>query len=177
MGCYSDKVEGRSLSEVYFNDSMTVEACMTEAKKQKSRYLGLQYGAECFHGNKLDNYSQPINQTSKCTMPCPGNSTTLCGGPDALQLYRVPLECPADNGTTWSSLNSTAQFVVQCSTDREGGSYKHVWADTFEDCMIACGRDPICKNVAMRGRNCYLKSHMGNIEADSAIWGATVVQR
>lgn len=180
QGCFNEKPNnGRALSNVYYDptNSLTIPACAAQAQKRNATWFGVEFGGECFYGNTFDNASHPIRQ-SACDMSCPGNSTTWCGGADALQMYRLPLACPADNGTLWNSYNGTARFQVRCSMDyRAGGTASRVAADTFEQCLNGCAMDMSCRGVSYRETDCYMMSALGNGTSDSAMLGATVVQR
>ncbi|KAF2213468.1 hypothetical protein CERZMDRAFT_39261 [Cercospora zeae-maydis SCOH1-5] len=167
----------RALANMFTNTNMTVPACAAEAQKQNSTWFGLEYAEECFHGKTFSSTTSPQLSQTKCDMPCPGNSTTWCGGAAALQMYRLPLACPTDNSTMWNSYNGTAKFEVQCGMDRTGGSAGRWTARTFEECLNACAMDERCKSVAYRGNDCYWKSQLGTIVSDDAIRGATVVER
>ncbi|GIZ48665.1 hypothetical protein CKM354_001171600 [Cercospora kikuchii] len=177
QGCFSEKSQGRALPEMFLTSNMTIPACAAEAKRQNSTWFGLEYADECFHGKTFDSTtSPPLNQT-KCDMTCPGNSTTWCGGAAALQMYRLPLECPTDNSTMWNAYNGTAKFEIQCGMDRAGGSAGRWEARTFEDCLNACAMETTCKSVAYRGNDCYWKNSLGTIGSDAGVRGATVVER
>jgi hypothetical protein len=85
-GCYVESTGGKALSKSTFaNDSMTLEACATFCKG--SKYLGVEYGRECYCGDSLREGAVPATKQSDCNFPCPGDKTSLCGAGDRLQLY------------------------------------------------------------------------------------------
>ncbi|KAM3413865.1 hypothetical protein BST61_g10539 [Cercospora zeina] len=176
-GCFSERQQGRALPNMFTNTNMTVPACAAEAQRQNSTWFGLEYSEECFHGKTFSSATSPQLSQTKCDMPCPGNSTTWCGGAAALQMYRLPLACPTDNSTVWNSYDGTAEFEIQCGTDRTGGSAGRWTARTFEECLNACAMEEVCRSVAYRGNDCYWKSQLGAIVLDERIRGATVVER
>ena len=88
---------------------MTVEGCVKECFLQSFTIAGLEYAQECcelyfslndvdggligrfFHnegcGNVISSPGAPIAE-SACNQACVGDSTEVCGGPNALQVYQ-----------------------------------------------------------------------------------------
>jgi hypothetical protein len=86
-GCYSDLVSSRTLERrVGVVGSVTVESCVSACQSQSFTIAGLEYAQECWCGNEITPPGAPISQ-SACNQVCVGNSTEVCGGPDALELY------------------------------------------------------------------------------------------
>ncbi|KAI9449281.1 hypothetical protein BJY52DRAFT_1227867 [Lactarius psammicola] len=77
-GCYSDSVPSRTLVRRIDIGNVTVES--------RSLIAGLEYAQECWCGNEIRSPGIPIPQ-SACNQACIGDSTEVCGGPNALQLY------------------------------------------------------------------------------------------
>ncbi|KAM0335804.1 hypothetical protein ACHAQA_000854 [Verticillium albo-atrum] len=67
--------------------SMTLATCA--AFCSGFRYFGTEYGAECYCGNSL-HPSSSAAPLDDCAMPCAGDSSTHCGGPNRLTLYEDP---------------------------------------------------------------------------------------
>ncbi|KAK4119638.1 WSC-domain-containing protein [Parathielavia appendiculata] len=91
-GCYTE-VPTRALtgSSLVNYTTMTIPDC--EAHCTGFALWGLEYGGECYCGNSLAQGSFPAFSTD-CTMPCAGDATTVCGGPNRLSLYGVSAEAP-----------------------------------------------------------------------------------
>ena len=89
VGCATDG-STRTLSGAYeANNNMTVEGCVEFCKASGYTYAGLEYASQCFCGNDMPAADAPVyGQTGNCVMPCAGNSTQICGGPNALSLYQ-----------------------------------------------------------------------------------------
>ncbi|KAK4539504.1 hypothetical protein LTR36_010902, partial [Oleoguttula mirabilis] len=90
QGCFNDSRSARALrsTELYGTNTnnMTLEKCATFCSNYA--YWGVEYGQECYCGPALTSNSQ--NQTgaiNSCTLPCPGNSTELCGAGNRLNVY------------------------------------------------------------------------------------------
>jgi len=86
LGCYTDDVNARTLSTpVGVTGDMTVPACVQACQADNFPLAGLEFATQCFCGTTIDNGNTPAD--SGCNMVCQGNSSTLCGGPDRLNLY------------------------------------------------------------------------------------------
>ncbi|KZF20208.1 WSC-domain-containing protein [Xylona heveae TC161] len=85
MGCYTEGTNARALPDKSTaGSSNTVESCYTFCSGYS--YFGVEYSDECYCGNTLSTGSVPATDNG-CTMPCAGNSTEMCGGPNRLDLY------------------------------------------------------------------------------------------
>ncbi|KAI5363831.1 putative quinoprotein alcohol dehydrogenase-like superfamily [Septoria linicola] len=185
----NEKPNGRALTEVYNNKTMTIEMCADEAKRRQLDYMGVEYGNECWLGSNITDGAVPLAQT-RCTTICAGNSTTYCGGSQTLQMYQVnstlvepkkdaprgvPLACPTADDTIFTTTNG-ATFRIECGWDRTGGSSSTVQAATYEACLESCSKTTGCKSVALSGKNCYLKTGtLGTQVRNDKIRGATLV--
>ncbi|GAA5993426.1 hypothetical protein JCM10908_002183 [Rhodotorula pacifica] len=98
MGCYSDS-GARSLPKQLTIETKTVASCLTAAKQAGYTIAGLEYGGECWAGNKLGTASKEIDY-SKCNMKCGDASDQICGGPSALSLYNLGSKQHARRGKT-----------------------------------------------------------------------------
>ncbi|GAA6026736.1 hypothetical protein JCM8097_005823 [Rhodosporidiobolus ruineniae] len=95
--CYSDLVNNvRSLGSSYQNSNYTIETCLNQCTKAKQSICGLSYYGECYGGNTMYASAGVIDNT-KCSFPCKGNPLEICGGSDALSIWRVK---PAVASTT-----------------------------------------------------------------------------
>ncbi|KAK4446448.1 WSC domain-containing protein [Podospora aff. communis PSN243] len=84
-GCWSDSVATRSLQGNMRTDGkMTVELCARVC--QGSKYMGLEYGSQCFCGNHLGGHAV---HKDECGYLCVGNKREICGGSARLSLYSV----------------------------------------------------------------------------------------
>ncbi|CZR66188.1 related to beta-1,3 exoglucanase [Phialocephala subalpina] len=133
-GCYSEGSSGRALNwrqDQLSTTNLTIETCLYACKDAGFPIAGVEYGQECYCGVVLGNGTLPISSSS-CNMPCTGDSTETCGGPNALNLYvATDLESsqPCQNGgssssssvatvtsTTSSSSSSTSSVVTTTSS-------------------------------------------------------------
>ncbi|WWC85442.1 uncharacterized protein L201_000305 [Kwoniella dendrophila CBS 6074] len=88
-GCIQE-VAGRALTGASISASnMTVAVCTSYCQSQGFTMAGVEYGQECYCGNSLVNGATTTLTSGQCVMPCAGDSTTICGGPNAINLYTV----------------------------------------------------------------------------------------
>ncbi|XP_043924352.1 WSC domain-containing protein 2 isoform X2 [Protopterus annectens] len=90
IGCYMDNTQQRALRGASFFDykKMTVFRCQDNCAERGYLYAGLEFGAECYCGHKI----QAINVSdSECTMECKGEKNNVCGGANRLSIYRLEL--------------------------------------------------------------------------------------
>ncbi|KAE9376663.1 WSC-domain-containing protein [Stipitochalara longipes BDJ] len=91
VGCYSEGVGGRALE--YQQDlntsTITIEECLFACKDAGFAFAGVEFASQCFCNVVLGNGSVPL-PASSCSMPCNGNTSEICGGSSALNLYVAP---------------------------------------------------------------------------------------
>ncbi|NWX47932.1 WSCD2 protein, partial [Steatornis caripensis] len=90
IGCYVDNTHWRTLRGVSFFDykKMTVFRCQDNCAERGYLYAGLEFGAECYCGHKV----QASNASeSECNMECKGERSNTCGGVNRLSIYRLEL--------------------------------------------------------------------------------------
>ncbi|XP_038008787.1 WSC domain-containing protein 2 [Motacilla alba alba] len=90
IGCYEDNTRQRTLRGMSFFDykKMTVFRCQDNCAERGYLYAGLEFGAECYCGHKI----QASNASeSECNMECKGERSNTCGGINRLSIYRLEL--------------------------------------------------------------------------------------
>ncbi|CAJ2501542.1 Uu.00g043950.m01.CDS01 [Anthostomella pinea] len=110
FGCQTEATNIRALSLfTYADDTMTLESCQTFCNDKGTTYFGVEYGRECYCGNKFETGSVSA-PASDCSMLCPGNKFEYCGNGNRLSVY-------VKNGTAIvSSSTTTATTAVGTST-------------------------------------------------------------
>ncbi|XP_038231970.1 WSC domain-containing protein 1 [Dermochelys coriacea] len=88
IGCFSDDSREKTLKGAVFYDlrKMTVSHCQEACAERAYTYAGLEYGAECYCGNKLPIM---IAKQEECNNECKGEKGSICGGVNRLSVYRV----------------------------------------------------------------------------------------
>jgi hypothetical protein len=91
QSCFSDSVTQRSLANYSYalSTSMTVENCVTTCQGLGYSKAGLEYGSECYCGNKLASTSVQVSIGDCQGNFCSGNMKEFCGGPKRLLVYSL----------------------------------------------------------------------------------------
>lgn len=89
LGCYTEATSGRALTgNSYTADNMTAETCETFCSKDGFKYMGVEYGRECYCGHTLNTGSVATN-SSDCDKVCGGNQWEICGGGSRLNMFQM----------------------------------------------------------------------------------------
>ncbi|KAJ6657906.1 hypothetical protein lerEdw1_001826 [Lerista edwardsae] len=109
MGCFMDDPREKSLKGTVFYDlrKMTVSHCQEACAERAYTYAGLEYGSECYCGNKL-----PLTTARQedCNSECKGEKGTICGGVNRLSVYRLE--------ETWARPKQRQLAGLQASSSR-----------------------------------------------------------
>ncbi|OBT70836.1 hypothetical protein VF21_10396 [Pseudogymnoascus sp. 05NY08] len=139
LGCYTDSVSARTLAtntQVQGGPgNQSPEVCTAACLAAGFRYAGTEYSSECWCGNAIENSGGPapdLNQ--QCQMPCNGDRSIMCGGPDRLDLY--------DCGYTCSNPGTCKTYVI--IEDPSCGPYNE----------CSCGFDADGRAVCIEGGDC-----------------------
>ncbi|KAK4182611.1 putative fungistatic metabolite [Podospora australis] len=111
-GCYTDKVDQRSLRGKKTVDStMTLEKCATSCAGYS--YFGVEFGVECYCGSALEASAEERPQ-AECSTRCGGNYDQVCGASYRINVFSNP-ECVDEP----DNLESVGGFTYQsCWTDK-----------------------------------------------------------
>ncbi|KAJ6565672.1 copper radical oxidase [Mycena sp. CBHHK59/15] len=87
LGCYSDNVEGRALvNGVDVVGQVSLDTCTSACFDAGMPFSGAEFADQCFCGTAIVNGGAP-EPISDCNMPCVGNISEFCGGPNRLTVY------------------------------------------------------------------------------------------
>ncbi|WVQ69509.1 uncharacterized protein L199_007729 [Kwoniella botswanensis] len=134
-GCVQE-VSGRLLSKVQTSSSsMTIEQCTTLCGNYGYGVAGLEYGNECYCGAQDDIDDALVS--GQCYMPCAGDSTETCGGPNAINVFINPDITPdvINLPDGWSTYGTVAE-----GTNGRALTYT-LWSsstNTIESCAAGC---------------------------------------
>lgn len=106
------EVEGRSLRGAAFrHSSMTFDMCTSYCGNRGFAMAGVEYGTECYCGNQFSGGASLNLISDQCYMPCGGDSSQICGGPNALFVMINPNPNVVSNGlpTGWSAKGCIAE--------------------------------------------------------------------
>ncbi|KAK0637460.1 WSC domain-containing protein [Bombardia bombarda] len=88
VGCFTEGDGVRALSGQagFAPTELTIATCGQYCLNWGYTTFGAEYGAECYCGNELD-ASSNATDPAECIMPCAGDNTEICGGPNRLSVY------------------------------------------------------------------------------------------
>jgi hypothetical protein len=113
---------------------MTAENCQNACHAAEYTLAGVEYAAECYCDNQLENGGGPApDGNALCDMSCNGNPSETCGGPNRLNLYSyvggatssptaistptaTPTPTPTPTTTPTASVSATATSSTATST-------------------------------------------------------------
>ncbi|KAK1982637.1 WSC domain-containing protein [Colletotrichum cereale] len=112
LGCQTEGANGRALTGKFTAaDTMTVENCASFCSVDGWRFMGIEYGRECFCGNSTNAGSVPA-PLRECNMLCMGNKYQYCGAGSRLDLYQLSPLTPSASSSivavTSSAVTSSA---------------------------------------------------------------------
>ncbi|KAK8847618.1 hypothetical protein IAR55_005477 [Kwoniella newhampshirensis] len=158
-GCVQE-VAGRLLSKVQTSgSSMTVESCTSICLSYGYGVAGVEYGNECYCGVVGDLAN--IAVSGQCYMPCAGDSTETCGGPNALNIYVNDDIVPA---TAVLPTGWTTYGVVSEGPDGRALTYT-LWSksdNTVETCASGCAAAGYTVSGTEYSSECYCGNGFSN---------------
>ncbi|CAF1329169.1 unnamed protein product [Didymodactylos carnosus] len=113
VGCYADFYPNpRAMSDASTTSaSNTPSTCATYCTSLRFPYSGTEYADECYCST-----TAPTTVSTACTMACAGDSSKICGGPNAISvIYTTIPILPATNSTKrglcWPWNNPASSFA------------------------------------------------------------------
>jgi len=91
--CQADSTSNRTLKNRPTNqyqvptDLMTVGKCVDACAASGFNTAGLVFGRECYCDNTPLSLPGPAKPIDECNMPCLGDGSAYCGGPDRVLIY------------------------------------------------------------------------------------------
>lgn len=106
-GCQTEATGARALGgATQATDTMTLEICQALCASSGYAYFGVEYGRECYCGNKFELGSVPA-PASDCNFLCPGNNLEYCGAGNRLSVYSKNTVVSSSSSTTSASTSSS----------------------------------------------------------------------
>ncbi|KAJ8414622.1 hypothetical protein AAFF_G00038240 [Aldrovandia affinis] len=88
IGCFLDDAKDRALKGSVFYDfrKMTSTLCQDTCSESGYQFAGLEYGSECYCGNRITSARM---REEECSLDCRGERGAPCGGVGRLSVYKV----------------------------------------------------------------------------------------
>uniref|UniRef100_A0A3Q2XPW4 WSC domain containing 1 n=1 Tax=Hippocampus comes TaxID=109280 RepID=A0A3Q2XPW4_HIPCM len=93
IGCFLHNISERALGGIMLYDlrKMTSSLCQDTCSESGYQFAGLEYGAECHCGNRINS---PQVAEEDCSLACRGERGSPCGGVGRLSIYKVQEQMP-----------------------------------------------------------------------------------
>ncbi|EFJ47699.1 hypothetical protein VOLCADRAFT_91721 [Volvox carteri f. nagariensis] len=89
IGCFADDADRVLPERLADNDpNMSVSYCRNLAKAAGLPYFGVEYGQECYGGSDME-IATRLGRSSNCTHSCSGDTSKICGGDWAVNIYET----------------------------------------------------------------------------------------
>ncbi|KAL2073759.1 hypothetical protein VTL71DRAFT_11085 [Oculimacula yallundae] len=101
MGCYVEDAK-LPILDINFNPSgdasLSIPKCWQTCYQGFYKYAGVQNGNQCWCGSYIG--GEWTSNQADCNSPCTGNTTTFCGGPSLIQIFKAEANVPAVSTAT-----------------------------------------------------------------------------
>lgn len=147
---------------------MTIESCTASCASRGFSYAGVEYGQECWCGNKANLNSAP---ESECNVRCAGDQWSFCGGGYRIQIYKAagastttaaptvtaaPTPFPANSlPSGWTALGC---HVDSGSSRALNGGATNPDKLTIPDCIASCSAKGMPYAGVEYGQECWCGS-------------------
>jgi len=162
--CLSDSVSYRILAQdtiVPIDGGVDPATCTAQCDVLGYTSAGVEFGGECHCGN---GYGRSITAQvhTECNMPCTGNETETCGGPNRIEVFFGPFPPRAAQlPSGWSVFNSAVcaqDSVARMFTDTLIAGPTLASIDTPAACVQFCIDAGFDKAGVEGGDECYCGS-------------------
>lgn len=135
VGCFTDDVNSRTFSAATSSDNnMTLSECSKFCSGYQ--YFGTEYTTQCFCGTTLGSSGTEAAETD-CYMPCGGDSTETCGGPNRLSVY-TNNNYVSPGGATIPGYQFMGCYNDTAAARSLSGTYTYSNTMTVEACATFC---------------------------------------
>ena len=158
-----EEVSGRALTgSSIAGPSMTIGTCLSFCQNGGFEFAGLEFGSECYCGSGLVNGASLSQTSGQCNMACASDSTSTCGGSNAIQLYRNPSNAKAAAPVTVINGFSSSGCIQEVS-GRALTGLRVDYADmTIDKCTAACAQAGFKLAGVEYGTECYCGNSLLN---------------
>ncbi|KIR59364.1 hypothetical protein I314_04886 [Cryptococcus bacillisporus CA1873] len=146
--CIAEGTNGRALAGASTSgNDMTLSKCASYCMSGGLTLAAVEYSSQCYCSSVLNNGASLTKTSNACTMTCAGDSSSICGGPDALTLMVLDSAVSKLNSDfaseilslppVWSAASTTC--IQEGTTGRALPSLTYASDDmTIETCVSFC---------------------------------------
>ncbi|KJA18927.1 copper radical oxidase [Hypholoma sublateritium FD-334 SS-4] len=187
LGCFTDGVNGlRSLPNgVATTGAVTIESCTAACFAAGFPIAGAEFATQCFCNTAITNGGAPT-PASACNMPCAGNGSEFCGGPNALNVYNftgtnLPTTPTPPQGGGGGGGGASSNLVQQTSGLPAGWAFNACWVDNLDgrifidqqpgnaaNTPLACIQQCVALNFSVAGMEFADECYCGDSLVDGA---------
>ncbi|WWD21023.1 hypothetical protein CI109_105504 [Kwoniella shandongensis] len=158
--CVQEGTTGRALASARTSGKeMTVGKCLAFCGNAGWQWAGLEYSSECYCGDYLANGASLSSTSDRCTMTCSGDSSTTCGGSNALQLYNNPSLALSKTVKRPYNLSGCIKEVAGRALNATSINTSDL---TIDSCLNFCGSQGYTYAGMEYGAECYCGNELVN---------------
>jgi len=144
---------------------MTIESCSAFCETNGLAYAGVEYSMECFCGSSRASAALQVAATD-CNMPCSGNPSQPCGGPNRLNIFHStaitgPQTNPGVNGFVHVGCYSEGSTGRALTYGVSGGVIPGSYM-TVDMCTTACANLSFLLAGVEYGAECFCGHTISN---------------
>ncbi|KAA1470607.1 WSC-domain-containing protein [Dentipellis sp. KUC8613] len=174
QGCFLDNPSARILAESEtVQGSLTVESCLAFCAQGNYSLAGVEFSEQCLCANVTSATLTP-EPAENCSLPCAGNASETCGGPDRLFLYSSgAFNASAPGPGSPVEVQSVGEWTAlgcynDSLTNHTLGAQVNVTNTTVESCTSACYDAGFTLAGLEFGSGCFCDNEFFNFSAPQA---------
>ncbi|KAI8660440.1 hypothetical protein NCS57_01021400 [Fusarium keratoplasticum] len=168
FGCYARQADTTNLTvltldEVSHVEPMSIIACQSYCLSQSLYAFGLQNGDSCLCDSRLRMDSQRIDD-SNCNIHCNGNTTNVCGGKDAIEVFGSEELLRVEHASLGCFIKDGNKEIIRGITGGDNISSKADFFSLSEGSICTCGKEmaPGATKTSMEECNVECNGQIGD---------------
>lgn len=161
VGCFFDSPEDRVFTSAVIesDDNLTGASCSSFCASKGYPYSGTEFSDQCYCG-----LSQPSESSNNCNMPCAGDSSEVCGGPNGITVYYNPRAAPHTypGDYCWEPLGCYTDSVSARSLERRVSTPGGDAEISAELCLETCRDQGFTFAGLEYGKECWCGSNLAS---------------
>jgi hypothetical protein len=149
-GCYVETPENPLLTQNMNPNgdaSLTIPKCKNICFRRAYPIAGVQGGNQCWCGSFIPGHW--ADDESECNMPCPGDTTTICGGKERLNIFLAQDYEMEESSRVTSDRGSTTVSVAGSARSTTASVATSAGSSTSVDVAVPRKTSGVRRNVVM----------------------------